>query len=429
MFKKIILIVQREYEARAFSKAFLVLCFLLPVMLVAMLMSTRVNTKSREQNRKTNNVTTFQVIDEKHFLKSMPPPIGNIGFDSSTVDLSGAIAELKENKIEGILNIKDSLGTPHVSLFSEGPISESDIHAIRLNLQQSLSTSLSHVSDTARHSQNDLLIHKVDVSETSDENKSIKSKAVLAISLSVLVYFFIFFYGVRTLNAVVEEKMNRVSEIIISSVTPFELMAGKILGTTLAVLTQVVIVITFTFVLTKVAMAWMEPGHVSSADVTEIATTAPSIQPSIFDAFTPAEWVKITFGFTVFFIVGFMLYAAIFAAIGAAMEPNADTMQFVFPVLIPLLFSLILVVTSSLSDPDNNVVWWASFIPFTSPVVMTMRLVQGVGWGPLIISMLLLIGSFVGITFLSGRIFRVGILLYGTKPDLKTIGKWLFNNE
>ncbi|MFZ6011896.1 MAG: ABC transporter permease [Bacteroidota bacterium] len=410
--QKTFLIMRREYRARVYSQAFVVLCLLLPVLLVAMLMSTFVNTRPTEK-KKDESILIFQIIDKAHFLPALPPAIGNIEFVLASTDADAALKALQNDKIAGVLNIQGDRAKPKIKLLSKGPLDERDVRAISLSIQHGAYTT----------SDPDFELEMVDISNTIPDQPNIRTKTVLGILLSCVIYFFIFFYGVRTLNAVIEEKMNRVSEIIISSVTPFELMMGKILGTTLAVLTQVIIVAGLTFMLTKVAVAWTGPDPASVASVQVGQETQTT---TLLESFSAAAWIKIAFGFVVFFVFGFMLYAAIFAAIGAAMEPNADTLQFVFPVLIPLVFSLILAITSALSDPTNTAMVWTSFVPFFSPVVMMMRIVHGAAWWEVILSMLLLLGTFVAITFLAGRVFRVGILLYGTKPSLKLIGKWLF---
>jgi len=418
--KKVILILKREYEMRVMSRPFLVLCLVLPLLLTAMIMSTVINIKSpNKKEYKKRSGSVFQVIGyEEFFENDSLPSIGNIGFDvQKDKSLDQCLKELKNTGYAGIISIQVDRSQPIAQVYSYNDLPHNVERAIRLNIE----SYFSRADTTNEANQAQLIYKKLEYQHQQKEGQPIEVKTVLGIALSCIVYFFIFFYGVRTLNAVVEEKMNRISEIIISSARPMELMFGKIFGVTLAVLTQVFIVAVTTMLLSKLVIGVLVPDPMVSEQ------TVIHSQANIL--FSNNEMLTIILLYAVYFVLGFMLYAAIFAAIGAAMEPSEDTLQFVFPVLIPLVFSVILVITSAMSNPENNVMFWATLFPLTSPVVMSFRIATGVTWWEVVISLTLLIGCFVCITFLAGRIYRVGILLYGTKPNIRMIGRWLLSKE
>jgi len=417
--KKVLLILKREYEMRVVSRPFLVLCLVLPLLLTAMVMSTVINIKSPEKKEhKKRSELVFQVIGQGGlFAMDSLPAIGNIDFDlQKEKSLEYCLEELANTDYTGIIHFQTDSLRPIVEVYSYSELPRNIERAIRLNIENYFS----EPDSQSKAQQAQLTYQKLEYKQ--EERQPIEMKTVLGIALGCIVYFFIFFYGVRTLNAVVEEKMNRISEIIISSARPMELMFGKIFGITLAVLTQVLIVAVATLLLSKLAIGVLAPEPV----VSEQAVAHSQANAQLFSAF---ELLSIILLYAVYFILGFMLYAAIFAAIGAAMEPSEDTLQFVFPVLIPLVFSVILVITSAMSNPENNVMFWASLFPLTSPVVMSFRIATGVVWWEVVLSLVLLIGCFVCVTFLAGRIYRVGILLYGTKPNIKMIGRWLLSRE
>lgn len=262
----------------------------------------------------------------------------------------------------------------------------------------------------------------------------------LAYILSFLVYMLIFMFGSLVMRGVIEEKTSRVVEVIVSSVKPFQLMMGKILGIAAVSLLQIVIWLILTFGLvsaagsifldsSKKAVAQQETvtNLMEQAGVAQTVTEAadqPSFANEMMTALSNINFVLIIGGFIFFFIGGYLLYAAMFAAVGSAVDSEADTQQLILPVTIPLILAIVVMV-SGLKSPDGSLTFWFSIIPFTSPIIMITRLPYGVPTWELALSAALLVITFVAITWLAAKIYRVGILLYGKKHTWKEMWKWI----
>ncbi len=236
-----------------------------------------------------------------------------------------------------------------------------------------------------------------------EEEISNKSAPVTGIVAAMLIYLFILAYGAMVMRGVVEEKTNRIVEIIISSVKPFELMIGKIAGIALVGLTQFLIWAVIALLLVN----FMEMPTISSHSL------------SSFD------FVKTGFFFIIYFLGGYFLYASLFAAIGAVSNSETDTQQFMLPIILPIIFAMLIAVHGA-NHPDGQLAFWTSLIPFTSPIVMMIRIPAGnVPAWELFISVLLLLLSFAGTTWVAAKIYRTGILMYGKKVTYREIRKWM----
>ena len=238
----------------------------------------------------------------------------------------------------------------------------------------------------------------------------------------ILIYMFIFMYGTMVMRGVIEEKTSRIVEVIISSVKPFQLMMGKILGVALVGLTQFVLWILLTIIISTVA-------ELAFLDVNVMATEMNSSDQSVILAQVAEltggiNLVQIFLAFIFYFLAGYLMYSALFAAVGSAVDAEADTQQFVLPITIPLILSFVLI-TPIMENPDGTLAFWMSMIPFTSPVIMMVRLPFGVANWELALSIGILIASFIATTWLAGRIYRTGILMYGKKATYREIWKWL----
>ncbi len=257
----------------------------------------------------------------------------------------------------------------------------------------------------------------------------------------LMIFFFIFFFGSQVMRGVIEEKTSRIIELIISSVRPFQLMMGKIIGVGLTGLTQFLIWIFLSFILITglkaaffpelnqtpteqvVSSDLFEPGGMNPAGqamadedmdmVKEIFTSLKSINPGVMLG-----------SFLFYFIFGYLLYAAMFAVIGSAVDSETDTQQLILPVILPLILG-IYVMLSAMNNPNGTLPFWFSMIPFTSPIVMMVRIPFGVPWWELALSGSLLVGTFLGMTWVAGKVYRTGILMYGKKNNYREIWKWL----
>ncbi|MBK8582250.1 MAG: ABC transporter permease [Flavobacteriales bacterium] len=274
-----------------------------------------------------------------------------------------------------------------------------------------------------------------------------QAKAGIGFAFGYLIFIFIFLYGVQVMRGVMEEKQNRVVEVLISSVKPFQLMMGKIIGIALVGLTQFLLWILLTSVLTTVGMSFAKDQI--SASALEQAGPQVSTQlqgqlgqgletgedgdaneqlSMVMDIWNDMPIAAILGLFLFYFLGGYLLYSSMFAAVGAAVDSETDTQQFMLPITLPMMLSIFIAQTA-VYNPDGPAVFWCSIIPFTSPVVMMIRIAMGNAFEhpwELALSMGLLIATFIFTTWLAGRIYRTGILMYGKKVTWKEMGKWLF---
>jgi len=272
------------------------------------------------------------------------------------------------------------------------------------------------------------------VEEGGVEKKSNTEVEVgLAIFAGLMIYFFIFMFGAQVLKGVMEEKQNRIVEVILASVKPFQLMMGKIVGIALVGLTQFLLWIILTGVFLGVFQSGIFGGNTDALSMfssqSQIANTATQVNGAdpfamVTEIITSINFKTMIFSFLFYFLGGYLLFASLFAAIGGAVDHDADTQQFMFPVSIPLIFSVAL---SGLiiNQPDSNLSVFLSMFPLTSPVIMMIRIPFGVPIWQIATSMSLLIVGFVISTWMAGKIYRTGILMYGQKVNYAIMWKWL----
>ncbi|MGV9011478.1 MAG: ABC transporter permease [Flavobacteriales bacterium] len=274
-----------------------------------------------------------------------------------------------------------------------------------------------------------------------------QAKAGIGFAFGYLIFFFIFLYGVQVMRGVMEEKQNRVVEVLISSVKPFQLMMGKIIGIALVGLTQFLLWILLTSVLSTVGMGFAKDKISASALEQAGPQVSTQLQNQlgqgvqgagegeaneqlgmVLDIWNDMPIAAILGLFLFYFLGGYLLYSSMFAAVGAAVDSETDTQQFMLPITLPMMLSIFIAQTA-VYNPDGPAVFWCSIIPFTSPVVMMIRIAMGNAFEhpwELALSMGLLIATFIFTTWLAGRIYRTGILMYGKKVTWKEMGKWLF---
>jgi ABC-2 type transport system permease protein len=266
----------------------------------------------------------------------------------------------------------------------------------------------------------------------------------------LLIFFFIFFFGSQVMRGVIEEKVSRIIEVIVSSVKPFQLMMGKILGVGLTGLTQFIIWIFLTVLLITGLKAAFFPElnqtpteQVVASDLFNPSSTDPSgellgseesaatlseqesdVAQEIFASLRAINAGIMIGSFLFYFVFGYLLYAAMFAVVGSAVDNETDTQQLIWPVILPLILG-IYVMISAINNPDGSLAFWFSMIPFTSPVVMMVRVPFGVPWWQMAVSGGLLVTTFLGMTWVAGKVYRTGILMYGKKNNYKEIWKWL----
>jgi ABC-2 type transport system permease protein len=292
---------------------------------------------------------------------------------------------------------------------------------------------------------------KVDISmstytmDESGEEQITSSEVYMIISmvLSMIIYFFIAMFSGMVMQSVIEEKASRVVEVLVSSVKATELMFGKIIGVACVALTQFFLWILLTLVLVGGFSAFVgfdslmgdpaqaeqmmemtsQMGGVDMAQMTS-AMTEDNAMATVINTLRDFNWGQMIFVFVVYFVLGYLLYASFFAAIGSAVENEADTNQLQMPVTIPLMLAFF-VALYAFNAPDSSLVWWGSMIPFTSPIVMLARIPYGVPMWELALSISILAATFVGCAWLSAKIYKIGILMFGKKTTFKDLWKWL----
>ncbi len=280
-------------------------------------------------------------------------------------------------------------------------------------------------------------IRTILLNESGEQEGSSAAATIAGFAASFLIYIFIFMYGSIVMRGVIEEKTNRIVEVIISTVKPFDLMMGKVLGVAFVGLTQFMLWIVLTWAITAGATAFlvdsksmveqskemMEQTGVNQ-DVKEKAPSNMKVA-KLLDTVNTLNIPLILGCFLFYFLGGYLIYSALFAAVGAAVDNETDSQQFILPVTIPMILSMVLA-QFFISNPDSSMAFWLSVFPLTSPVVMMIRLPFNPPVWEILLSMLLLVLGFMGTIWVAARIYRVGILMHGKKVTYKELSKWLF---
>ena len=420
--RKIWLIIKREYLVRVRKKSFIVMTIVGPLLMVAlMIFPNYLANQSQEVRTIAIDEDGFEFtnqIEDTDFLNFSKIP--NEEADLLKNDFS-------ESNYYALLHIDGN----NFTLYSNQQISLSVSKAIENQLEQIIEHQKLKAAgidlDILSESESTVRITTKIITEDGNTTKS-KAEASMGIGFicGILIYIFIFMYGTMVMRGVIEEKTSRIVEVIISSVKPFQLMMGKILGVALVGLTQFLLWILLTITIASVAeLMFINSGSIS----TELSSTQQSSLLSEISNLTGGiNLVQIFISFIFYFLAGYLMYSSLFAAVGSAVDAEADTQQFVLPITIPLILAFILI-QPIMENPDGPLAFWMSIIPFTSPVIMMVRLPFGVANWELAISMGILILSFILSTYLAGKIYRTGILMYGKKTSYKELWKWLSYKE
>ena len=301
--------------------------------------------------------------------------------------------------------------------------------SIKQNVENQIDKKLTHIyllksginPDQIKKSQSKSRIKTYVVDEQGENTKG-NSEASFGIGLvgGFLIYIFIFMYGTMVMRSVIEEKTNRIVEIIISSAKPFELMLGKIISVALVGLSQFAMWIILGFVFLLIANGLIS----TDIDVTNLNANEAVLYSEISSSLMALPIKSLIFVFLIYFLGGYLLYGSLFAAIGSASDQETDSQQFIVPITIPLIVSFVLI-QAVIDNPHGGLAYWLSMIPFTSPIIMIARIPFGVTLHELLLSISLLIGGFLLTTWVAAKIYRVGILMYGKKISYKELWKWL----
>jgi len=417
---KIFLIIEREFLNRVGKKSFLVATILIPLIFPAItFLLIYIDKQSKSETKELvyylDESKLFTMDNTEYTFVPLPGPL----------DSAKATYYKPQKKDLALLYIpKLDIDNPTgIRLYGARPINFEDERAISRMLSDQL-RDMKMKRANIRKSTLDSLDSKVKietlVNEGGTERKSDSVVVrVVGFTFGILMYTFIFIYGAQIMQGIIEEKTSKVVEVIISSVRPFQLMMGKILGLATVGLLQFLIWLILITTLTGLAInfAGVEPSQ------TPTAANAGSNLSWLMETAT-LPWGYIVFCFLFFFLGGYLIYGALFAAVGSAVDSPAEAQQFMFPVTIPMLISYMSLFAFVVPHPDEPIAFWLSMIPFTSPIAMMGRLASGVPVWQLLLSMALLIGGFIFTTWVAGRIYRVGILMSGTKVNYKVLAKW-----
>ena len=412
---KIWLIIKREYLVRVRKKSFIIMTILGPILMAALLIvPTFLATQTQENRIIALNEDANYILEDSEFIHFTTIP---------TSEAELLKTDFSESPFYALLYLEGGKFT----LYSNQQISLSVSKSIERQLEQLIEHEKLKILgidlQMLENASTEINITTKIISEDGNTSNS-QAEASMGIGFlsGILIYMFIFMYGTMVMRGVIEEKTSRIVEVIISSVKPFQLMMGKILGVALVGLTQFVLWILLTIIISTIAeLAFLDVNvmatEINSADQSVILAQVAELTGGI-------NLLQIFLAFIFYFLAGYLMYSALFAAVGSAVDAEADTQQFVLPITIPLILSFVLI-TPIMENPDGTLAFWMSMIPFTSPVIMMVRLPFGVANWELALSIGILIASFIATTWLAGRIYRTGILMYGKKVTYKEIWKWL----
>jgi len=387
-----------------------------------------------------DNIPTVEVIDESGIFNKAFENKRSVNFEKSKLSLSEAKKKVINEEEAFILFIpKDIKSGGSIELFSQKNTGLSVITTIENQLNEQMRIKLLQDagidSETLDKIKPNLSIVSKELTLEGEKDSSSGAAMAVGFAAAILIYMSLFIYGIQVMRGIIEEKTSRIVEVIISSVKPFQLMMGKIIGIGLVGLTQFLLWIVLSAGLMSVASTILFKDQVAQVK-SEIPMNDQSVAAAqkgpgtdILKAVQTIEWTYILPVFIVFFLGGYMLYSALFAAVGSAVETDTETQQFMLPITLPLLFTYIMSFSFIVNNPDSSLSFWLSIIPFTSPIAMMVRLPFGVPNWELALSIVLLIGGFLFTTWIASRIYRVGILMYGKKVSFKELGKWFMYNE
>lgn len=465
---KIFLIIQREYLTKVKKKSFIVMTLLGPL-LMASLFILPIYLASRQDDKQLISVLDETGLFSGKFENSenytFVPALGNLQESKDTLMKRGNymllhIPATQLNIPNNAIIYSDKQPTLNLKGYIKGVMSrELEKQKLSAEIRKEILRNTPGYQPGNDTSAEDLMSEtilkniKTEVNITTyktdeggAEQKSFTEVTmIVGLVASIMIYMFIFMFGAQVMRGVIEEKTSRIIEVIVSSVKPFQLMAGKIIGVALVGLTQFLLWIVFTFIIiTAVQTAFPDQFKKAKTEQTKIAgqsialpnEAAPATPNTIeantgndkvnelFEAFSSINLPLMIVAFILYFLFGYLLYGALFAAIGSAVDNETDTQQFMLPVTVPLILSII-VAQTVIQNPESPLAFWMSMIPFTSPVIMMVRIPFGVPGWEIALSIALLILGFLGTTWLAAKIYRTGILMYGKKSNYKELWKWI----
>ena len=438
--KKIWIIIQREYITRVRKKSFLVTTLLAPLGFFILIASS-VLVAGYSQGR-----TDVAIVDESGLFKNIAIPDADdqtVYFhkvDDSFDQLAKTLPGKKEKKFNAIIFIPANFDLSHPNnptiayRYVERPgQSKKQFVNERMNsVIGKLRMEKMHISDEqAQQMQQEIKLDFASLDNKTEKQGYTDVASIVGFVMGFAIYFSLFFYGTMIMKGVMEEKTNRVVEVLTSSVKPFQLLMGKILGVGAVGLTQFLLWIFLSYIVVMITPLIF--GHTMSHHALSVSALPQNNIDTddvqmMWANFLTLPFLQIILLFPVYFVGGFLLYGSLFAAVGAAMGEDGDQQSLMVPVTLPIIISFFIAL-NVINNPDTPLGFWGSIIPLTSPVVMSALLPLRPVWWQVAISVTLLIAGFIFTTWIAARIYRTGILMYGKKIKLKEIGRWIFARE
>ncbi len=433
------LIIQREYFSRVRKKSFIIMTLLGPVLMASLFIVPILIAESRSPQQE------MLVLDETDLFTGYLADNDEVRYSYlGETDLESAKDQLRKADAYGLLYIP--CGSNCDLNYIEKSIQIYSKKTIGIDLKHTIKRQLERELKNLKLRRNNVDLEKIEAAKTSitistisldgekEEEKFSEFSTAVGFIMAFLIYMFIFLYGIQVMRGVIEEKSNRIAEVIISSVRPFQLMLGKIVGVALVGLTQFLLWVILTFTIITIAQVFFFDDIYSSTKLaTQISgpgveaameTTRNEALPEVIRKIGSINFPLIIGCFLFYFIGGYLLYGALFAAIGSAIDHESDNQQFMLPVTIPLLLAIV-VAQTVITHPESPLVFWFSMIPLTSPIIMMVRVALGVQITDLVISMIFLVLGFVGTVWVAARVYRTGILMYGKKATYGELWKWI----
>lgn len=436
---KTLLIIRREYLSRVRKKTFILTTILTPLLFAGLIAGVVFITVKNIRHEKV------AVVDPQNVLKQGLENNDIITYEFRTDVDTGNFVQRGYSAVLFPPNVGTN-ASRHFQLVTSGSLSRFANDRIRKDINSTIENNM--ISDELKVDPRRIdsiraaaQLTQIDPVKKTDIGKNVTNNFNVASSIgyvtAFLIYITLFIYGVMVMRGVMEEKTSRIAEVVVSSVKPFQLMLGKILGIGAVGLTQFLIWIVLIAVFSTIAMS-MVPADVmeqmrnakdampgSNAETSEAISTLANAQLTL----SSVNWPLVIGGFVFYFLGGYLFYASLFAAVGSTVNEDAqDAQSLTFPITLPIIIAIIIMI-NSINDPTSSLAVWASIIPFTSPIVMMSRIPFGVpdtvAYWQLGLSVVLLILGFLFTTWLSARIYRTGILLYGKKPNWKEMMKWI----
>ena len=416
---KLLLIIQREYTTLVARKSFIVITLLIPFLFVAI---GAVPVLISEWNN-SGSAEAVTVIDETGRLAGVIPDTESFRFiplkgEAGSTDVKSFFDQAGDSMSALVVIPANVLDSAKVNIYSKSTVNMALVSHVTESLNDTLtavkiaSMGVPNLDKMVKEAQVDIDVNSVKLSDDGTESEASTTAAmVLGMVLAFITYMFVLTYGAMIMNSVIEEKTNRIVEVIVSSCKPFQLMMGKIIGVALVGLTQFLI----WAILISVAVGGLG---------ISLANDQMSDLAVVFNAIQSVNLVSIFTCFVVYFLGGYLLYASLFAGFGSAVDQASDASQFTSPIIIVMVVALYAGI-GCMENPNGSMAMWCSMIPFTSPIVMMVRLPYDVPFWQIAVSVALLYGTAFGLVWVSSRIYRIGILRYGKKFTFKEIMGWV----